>query len=182
MQIRKINKHEIESLIELARVTFKETFSDSNNIQDLEKYINESFNESRLMAEFNNKDSFFYFGEIDNNHAGYLKLNKGTAQKESFHPGWQEIERIYILEQYQKQGLGSFLINFAFLQAENSGCEYVWLGVWEHNHSAISFYSKIGFKKFGSHTFTVGSDPQTDILMKMSTKQYFLTGSKKIKA
>jgi ribosomal protein S18 acetylase RimI-like enzyme len=38
--------------------------------------------------------------------------------------------------------------------------------VWEHNPKAQHFYQKLGFEKFSEHQFMVGSDPQTDWLMK----------------
>ena len=38
----------------------------------------------------------------------------------------------------------------------------VWLGVWEHNERARHFYERYGFKKAGTHTFTIGPDQQTD--------------------
>ena len=44
--------------------------------------------------------------------------------------------------------------------------EYVWLGVWEHNHKAIKFYQDKGFVRFGEHVFVLGEDRQTDFLMK----------------
>jgi len=42
----------------------------------------------------------------------------------------------------------------------------VWLGVWEENPRAIKFYKKNGFVEFDKHTFVLGEDEQTDILMK----------------
>jgi len=44
--------------------------------------------------------------------------------------------------------------------------ELIWLGVWERNQRAISFYQKFGFEKFGEHDFVLGNDVQTDWLMK----------------
>jgi ribosomal protein S18 acetylase RimI-like enzyme len=42
----------------------------------------------------------------------------------------------------------------------------VWLGVWEKNLRAISFYEKNGFIAFDQHIFQLGDDRQTDIMMK----------------
>jgi ribosomal protein S18 acetylase RimI-like enzyme len=44
--------------------------------------------------------------------------------------------------------------------------DVIWLGVWEKNSRAISFYTKFGFKKFATHVFMLGDDAQTDWLMK----------------
>jgi len=50
--------------------------------------------------------------------------------------------------------------------AAKEGFKTVWLGVWEHNPKAIAFYEKWGFEKFGAHSFMLGTDAQTDLLMK----------------
>jgi ribosomal protein S18 acetylase RimI-like enzyme len=51
------------------------------------------------------------------------------------------------------------------------GKTYVWLGVWEHNTRAIRFYEAHGFSPAGSHDFFLGSDRQTDIIMRRSLPQ-----------
>lgn len=42
----------------------------------------------------------------------------------------------------------------------------IWLGVWEHNQTALNFYRSLGFEQVGAHTFVLGNDPQTDLIMK----------------
>ncbi len=44
--------------------------------------------------------------------------------------------------------------------------QIIWLGVWEKNQRAIDFYHKWGFEKFGEQNFLLGTDLQTDLLMK----------------
>ena len=51
--------------------------------------------------------------------------------------------------------------------AIESNVDYVWLGVWEENARAISFYKKNGFVEFGKHIFKLGDDEQTGIMMKL---------------
>ncbi len=41
----------------------------------------------------------------------------------------------------------------------------LWLGVWEHNPRATTFYRKAGFVAVGTHTFLLGQDLQTDVVM-----------------
>ena len=52
-------------------------------------------------------------------------------------------------------------------EARLRGCDSVWLGVWEENLRAISFYKKWGFREVGNHIFTVGNDPQNDFIMEL---------------
>ena len=51
--------------------------------------------------------------------------------------------------------------------AKLKNSDFVWLGVWEENPRAISFYKKNGFVEFDKHIFKLGNDEQTDIMMKL---------------
>ncbi|HSU51405.1 MAG TPA: GNAT family N-acetyltransferase, partial [Segetibacter sp.] len=62
------------------------------------------------------------------------------------------------------------LMEFAISFAVSNQKTVIFLGVWEHNKKAISFYEKLGFKKFGEHLFMLGKDAQTDWLMKKDVK------------
>jgi ribosomal protein S18 acetylase RimI-like enzyme len=49
--------------------------------------------------------------------------------------------------------------------ARSAGHRTLWLGVWERNVRAISFYERWQFKAVGDHEFRLGSDYQTDLIM-----------------
>ena len=76
-----------------------------------------------------------------------------------------EVQRLYILRQYKRNGLGTRFMHTAFDMARAQGKSVIWLGVWEHNDAAIAFYKRMGFVQFGSHDFVLGEDRQTDLLM-----------------
>lgn len=65
---------------------------------------------------------------------------------------------------------GQFLYEHAIQIAETNKVNFVWLGVWEENHRAISFYKKNGFVEFDKHIFVLGTDEQIDIMMKKNLK------------
>lgn len=166
--IKKVAMSDIDILQDIAKNTFEETFSRDNSEENLKKYVVEAFAVTQLQTELNSPYSSFYFSLLDNEVIGYLKLNRGSAQTEIKEERGVEIERIYVLEAYQREGIGQFLLDFALKFAHENQAEYVWLGVWEKNPKAIRFYEKNGFEVFDSHLFMFGDDPQTDILMKRS--------------
>ena len=45
--------------------------------------------------------------------AGYLKVNEGDAQTEQVVPNALEVERIYLKQDFQHQGLGLSLIHIS---------------------------------------------------------------------
>lgn len=133
----------------------------------MRKYLQESFSLMQLSEELNNPFSSFYFAELNHQVIGYLKLNMGEAQKENAHENALEIERIYVLREYHGKKVGQLLYQKAIEVALQMEVEHVWLGVWEKNFRAMSFYKKNGFVAFDEHVFLLGNDRQIDIMMKL---------------
>ena len=77
-----------------------------------------------------------------------------------------EIERIYLLKTFQNMGYGKQLFKKIASIGKLKGYRRLWLGVWEHNLTAIKFYKKLKLKIFDKHNFIIGNDIQTDFLMK----------------
>lgn len=75
------------------------------------------------------------------------------------------------MQEFHGKKVGQILFEKALNLAKDKGCDYVWLGVWEENHCAISFYKKNGFIEFDKHIFKLGDDEQTVIMMMKSYKK-----------
>jgi ribosomal protein S18 acetylase RimI-like enzyme len=170
IQITKATLQDLEQLQLISRATFAETYSHNTAADDIQKYVREAFSTEKLTAEIQNACSEFYLTILDEKIIGYLKLNFGEAQAEMKDKNSLEIERIYVLAEYQGKKVGQLLYQKAIQVANERIVDFVWLGVWEKNIKAIGFYEKNGFMKFGKKTFIVGSDVQTDIIMKLSLR------------
>ena len=169
-EIRKAAINDMVQLQEIGRKTFFETFSESNTEKNMTQYLKEGFSAEKLSQELGEANSEFYFAVIDNAVVGYLKINSGQSQTELQGNAGLEIERIYVLKEYHGKKAGQFLYEHAIQIAETNKVNFVWLGVWEENHRAISFYKKNGFVEFDKHIFVLGTDEQTDIMMKKNLK------------
>lgn len=167
INISQINLSELNELRTISIQTFTETFAHQNTEEDLQLYLTQRLSLDKLTAELQNPESQFYFIYFKNELAGYLKINFGKAQTELKDEKTLEIERIYVLQQFQGKQLGQALMYKAIDITKQQKCPYLWLGVWEKNTKAISFYLKQGFIEFDKHVFKLGSDVQTDILMKL---------------
>lgn len=168
IHIRQISLQDLPALQTIGRKTFVETFAEGNSEENLANYVAEGFSVEKLSNELENKNSEFYFAEMDGRVLGYLKVNIGDAQSEQQDPDALEIERIYVLQEFHGKEVGSLLYQQALSIAHERKAPYIWLGVWEHNPRAIRFYEKQGFIEFDQHIFQLGDDAQTDILMKRS--------------
>ena len=165
INIKKCSVNDLELLRKISIETFHETFKDQNSPANLKAYMEKAFNLNQIENELTNDSSEFYFIYSNDEIAGYLKVNTNDAQTEVMGEHSLEIERIYIRRKFQNQGLGSYLINKAIEIAKDHNKEKIWLGVWEKNESALSFYNKLDFVQTGSHSFYMGDEEQTDLIM-----------------
>lgn len=170
IDIEKITLNDIDQLQKIGRQTFYETFSASNSEEDMQNYLTESFSIDKLKQEVGDENAEFYFAKIDTTVIGYLKLNFGASQTELKDDRALEIERIYVLKEFHGKKVGQVLYDKAIEIAKQKNADFVWLGVWEENPRAISFYKKNGFIEFDKHIFKLGKDEQTDIMMKLKLK------------
>ena len=170
ISIIKANLQDIEKLQKIGRQTFFETFSESNSEENMQNYLDEGFSIEKLTTELTDTNAEFYFAILDEEVIGYLKLNFGDSQTELKDNKALEIERIYVSKEFHGKSVGQLLYDKAIEVAKQKNANYVWLGVWEENPRAISFYKKNGFVEFDKHIFKLGNDEQIDIMMKLNLK------------
>lgn len=166
IEIKQVKRNDVDQLQKICRQTFYETFSADNTEENISKYLVEEFSTAKLTEELGDKNAEFYFAIQDKNIIGYLKINIGQSQTELKDDRALEIERIYVLKDFQGRNVGQFLFNKAIQIAVQRKADYVWLGVWEKNTGAIKFYKKNGFVAFDTHIFKLGNEEQSDIMMK----------------
>ena len=167
IDIIRVTPKDINQLQNIGRQTFYESFAAENSEENMENYLNHAFSVAKVTAEISDKNTLIYFAKLEGNVIGYLKLNIGDSQKELQDTNSLEIERIYVLREFQGRNIGQLLYEKAIEVAKEKNVDYVWLGVWEKNPRAIKFYQRNGFVAFDKHIFMLGNDPQTDILMKL---------------
>ncbi|WP_449438376.1 GNAT family N-acetyltransferase [Pedobacter steynii] len=144
IQIKEATTYDLSTVQHIGRETFIETFADSNTEEDMSKYLENSFSDSKLTDELNNPDSLFYIAWEDDKPVGYLKLNTGIAQTELQDQKALEIERIYVKSSHLGKKVGQLLYEKALdvaLQKHNS---YLWLGVWEKIRGQSDFMKRMG--------------------------------------
>lgn len=167
IDVKRLTIADLAQLQKIGRQTFQETFASHNSEENMKKYLEEGFSIEKITSELNDNNSEFYSASVDNKMIGYLKLNFGQSQTEIKADMTLEIERIYVLKEYHGKNVGQVLYNKAIQIARQKKADYVWLGVWEENLRAISFYIKNGFVEFDQHIFKLGDDEQTDLMMKL---------------
>lgn len=165
INLKRCTLEDLRILQEISYETFNDTFEHQNTPENMSAYLERAFNLKQLEKELSTISSDFFFAYVNNEVAGYLKINTNDAQSEKMGSESLEIERIYIKNKFQKLGIGKYLLNKALEIALERDKKKIWLGVWEKNENAIAFYKKMGFVQTGSHSFFMGDEEQIDFIM-----------------
>ena len=167
IKIRAASVDDAKLLTDLAYTTFWDAFAHhpKNAPDDLAHYMRQAFTIEQITEELADPKSLFLIAEIDGEPAGYAKLIFDSSEPEVIAEWPVELSRLYSHQKFLGQGVGQALMDACFDKAKETGRDVMWLGVWEYNPRAQRFYEKNGFRFIGKHTFLLGSDPQTDLLM-----------------
>ncbi len=164
MHIRRATTGDAKLLCELSAVTFFDTFKGTCTDEDMQEFIEQYFNEKQIYEELQDPYDFYFIIFLEDMAAGYIRIKEDkTDIDEIKNKKGIELKRIYVLKEYHSKKIGAMLMQFALDFAVENGYELLWLGVWEHNHKALNFYKKFGFRDTGfKHPFPIGNTPQTD--------------------
>ncbi|RFS15443.1 GNAT family N-acetyltransferase [Emticicia sp. C21] len=166
MLIRLATLADAPNLRELSEITFRDTYTAHNTSENMERHVAKNFSLNQIETELQDSTNQYVVCEDGQNLIAFVKLVKNHSTKGLLEEKVVEIERIYVRKEFHGQQLGRKLIDFCTDWAKGQRFEVIWLGVWEHNPNAIKFYEKMGYVRFGEHTFTLGDDVQTDFVMK----------------
>ena len=153
-------------LSRLGRKTFIETYAQFNTPKNLQKYLKANFSKKSINEQLEDNRNFFLIARQNNEDVGYVKLKENNKPFHDKSINAVEMERIYVLKEFQGAGIGKNLLDKCLAFAKLRKYPVMWLGVWEKNLKAIKFYQKQGFVVFGSHLFDLGDEQQSDYLMK----------------
>jgi GNAT superfamily N-acetyltransferase len=153
------------ALAELAARTFVETFAVDNRAEDIELHLAQTYGTAQQRAELLDPNITTLLARVDGQLSGYAQLRLGTAPDCVRGQAPVELWRFYLARAWHGHGIAQVLMQHVEQRAQQRGAQTLWLGVWERNERAKSFYRKHGFVDVGSHVFTVGTDPQIDRIL-----------------
>ena len=165
LYIRGAIENDASLLSEISTETFLDTFTGTCSKEDIQGFVKTFFNPAQISDELRDINDFYFIAFISDQPVGYIRMKeekneiRGLEQYKAI-----ELKRIYVLKNYHSKKIGAKLMTFALNFASEKNYEVIWLGVWEHNEKAKSFYEKFGFIDSGAtHPFPIGNTPQTDL-------------------
>jgi ribosomal protein S18 acetylase RimI-like enzyme len=170
IRIRSARPGDNALLARLGAQTFGDTFGPDNTAEDMTAYLAQAFGPEKQAAELADPGTTFLIAEIEEQVVGYARLREGAAPRCIPADRPIEIVRFYAVAAWIGRGVGAALMPTCLEHARRSGCDVVWLDVWERNLRAIAFYRRWGFTEVGTQSFVLGTDVQRDLLMARSVE------------
>jgi len=152
-------------LASLGRRAFYEAFGEFNDPQDMQAYLDLAFNEDTIKKQLEDPEVIYFIATYQNDPVGYLKLKRNNAPPDLTGEKCMQLERIYLLKAYMGKKIGKALMEQCLVTAKHEKYKHLWLGVWQQNKLAISFYKKWGFEIIGFKQFIIGKEVNDDYIM-----------------
>ncbi len=163
--IRRGTPADARLLADFAARTFSETFAEENRPEDMALHVSTAYGALQQEAELADPEMTTLLAEVDGQLAGYAQLRPNAGPDCVPRTMPLELLRFYVAAPWQGQGVAHALMKMVLTEAGVRGAQTLWLGVWERNERAKSFYRKCGFIDVGSQHFVLGTDVQTDRVM-----------------
>lgn len=158
-------RRDAKRLAVFAEKAYRDTFSAFNTPKNMDAYVHQAFGDDIQLRELSDPKREILLALEDEVLVGYYQIIKCQPEPSVADPAPCELMRLYVDSDYKGKGLAHLLMEAALKNAKSAHAETVWLGVWEKNCRAISFYRKWGFVEVGSHVFHMGDDPQRDLIL-----------------
>lgn len=163
--IRQATEADAASLAALAERTFRETFAQMNRAEDIDVHCRNSYGDSIQAAEIRDPGRTTLVCHVRDSLIAYGQLRWASAPSCVVATRPAEVQRLYVDAPWHGKGVADALMASLLDTAVAGGADVAWLGVWEKNPRAISFYAKSGFAVVGDHVFVLGNDPQRDLVL-----------------
>jgi ribosomal protein S18 acetylase RimI-like enzyme len=148
----------------LYKTVYIHTYGFEGVSDEYANFIEEQFSPAFLESKIKKAEGFQLVADFKNNLVGVTEIcyDKQNPIDGSIIP---ELSKLYILEAFSRQKIGSRLISEAEKIIQNEGHSAYWLCVWALNPKAISFYEKMSFESQGTVPFQMETNCYENMVM-----------------
>lgn len=139
-KIRKTTKNDVEELSRLKQIMWMQTYRGIYSDDVIDNFDYEK-HKNKFLKLIDNPDINFYVVESDNKLIGYMTYGLPTRPFRDYE---QEIGLLYLLKEYQRNGIGRELFNIAFNGIKEKGYKEFFISCNKYNVNAQEFYKKMG--------------------------------------
>ncbi|WVR04976.1 hypothetical protein IAU60_001988 [Kwoniella sp. DSM 27419] len=168
--IRRARQDDTAGIVALGQEMFRATFEHTASPEAVQAYLDGTYTPDLISKTIGNPNRRCVVAvrEGSDRVVGYVIMATDSVEEcveSGAYDKTIEIRSIYTHSTTHGTGLGKRLAEEAFEIARKEGCSHVWLGVLPENARAVAFYTKLGFRKIGSHEFRLGEHVDVDDIM-----------------
>ena len=162
LTIRRALPADAPVVAELALRTFMDAFAAGCDPHDLALHTARAYGVPQQSAEIAHPGIATLLAEANGRPAAYAQIRRGQPPACVPDAEAVEIARFYVDQAWHGRWIAQRLMAAALVQAREMGARSVWLMVFEHNHRALAFYARQGFREVGRHGFLFGNSLELD--------------------
>ena len=183
--LRRATPEDAEALSTLASTCYIQTFGQLYSSEDLDRFIHEAYSPEVLRGELADpqRPTWLLFLEESEADAttpectdartasegkliGYVTVCPAHLPHPDVKPTDGEVQRLYLLREYQGGGRGSMMLRHAIDYLLADGPRPLWIGCFSENFGAQRLYGRHGFKLVGEYKFMVGDHADREFIMR----------------
>jgi ribosomal protein S18 acetylase RimI-like enzyme len=154
----------------LASQVFVTTYATLGIREAIARHVTEELSVPAIAALIASSDQRFIVAEIAKHLVGFVQLKLRTEHHAVSSPNSAEVVRLYVLERFASNGVGTSLLTRAEALAVAQGAQHVWLTAWVGNTRALAFYLRRGYTELGPATYVFhGENIENRLLVKALT-------------
>jgi len=157
IEVRKADLYDAEMIALIGMISFRKAFGNVFDPDNLEEYLKTIYNPDKIAINIENRNYAYFIAEIDDRPVGFAKVIKFSLNDEIESGAQMQLEKIFVLPEYQRSGAGTALLQEVIDMANGICPDYLWLDVYTGNEKAIKFYERNGFKKGSTYHQGFGS-------------------------
>ena len=139
IEIRPVAPADVDAIAALARVIWQDAYTAIITQSQIDYMLEQRYNAPRLQEELARPGCWWDQAFVDGERVGFLSCLLTDR------PGEIKLDKLYVLPQRQRGGVGGALIARALAHGVAAGCDTLILAVNKGNARAIAAYEKHGF-------------------------------------
>ena len=139
INIRTWQKSDFPIVRKILLDTWLDTYSSFIPVEDINGYLESTYNEEKLKLILENQDSPGFIIESGIKPLGFMRISISKTENRFY------ISSLYVLPEYQGLGLGKSLLSKAVEEAAVRGYTNIYLGVMKQNVKSLKWYKNHGF-------------------------------------
>jgi ribosomal protein S18 acetylase RimI-like enzyme len=162
LTIRRATLADAPAVAELARRTFMDAFAAESDPHDRALHAARTYGVPQQAAEIAHPGIITLLAEVAGHPAAYAQIRHVTPPSCVPDADAVEISRFYVDQAWHGRGIAQRLMHAALSEARGMGARTAWLMTYEHNHRALAYYAKEGFREVGRHGYLFGNTMDLD--------------------